>query len=261
MPAADAPISDRKTPPPRETLLVAGVRIGIHGWQKYASPFGLPIFWGRSHGQAHRALNRIDMALLVFLAGSIVTFTCWPGLHGRIPRALAAGMALYRVLDIAITLGSIGIFGALREGIEVEDLPRHHVQRMLIASLLSYIELMFWFALMHQWIASMHPDQYATALNGRKPAFFVSMETLTTVGYGLFAPTGTYAMIVAGAEAILGLIIYAVVVGALVGSIKEAAREETHMGRMGYRRFVLHTLGPILGYLACCMAGVLLIGV
>lgn len=48
-------------------------------------------------------------------------------------------------------------------------------------------------------------------------AFYFSTQTMTTVGYGLFAPVGTHAKIIASAEAFIGLLGFAVATGILYG--------------------------------------------
>ena len=83
--------------------------------------------------------------------------------------------------------------------------------RFLLFLLSSYLSLNACFALFYHFggghdIAEMRPGSYADA-------FFFSVETLATVGYGHMYPVTTYGHVVATAEILVGMFLMAVMTG------------------------------------------------
>ena len=63
-------------------------------------------------------------------------------------------------------------------------------------------------------------------------AFFFSIQTMATIGYGVLTPTGTYANLVVTAETMMSLVFVAFVTGATFArfSRPDCARELQHQG-------------------------------
>jgi hypothetical protein len=61
--------------------------------------------------------------------------------------------------------------------------------------------------------------------NGRHSAFYFSLVTIGTVGYGVIAPINPYVRMVAAFEAITGIFYIAVVVARLVSAYSISERE------------------------------------
>jgi hypothetical protein len=120
----------------------------------------------------------------------------------------------------------------------------------MIALVLNYIELMVWFAVLYLWIGSMDRGQFELPVAGRHEAFFVSMETFTTIGYGRHAPVKTRALVFCTAQAMLALLILAIVIGGLVGSLREAGQEVEERPLTGPTRYTVHALTPLAAYAA-----------
>lgn len=72
---------------------------------------------------------------------------------------------------------------------------------------------------------SLHGADTSSAQKYFESAFFFSSQTLTTVGYGSISPGTTFANSVAAVEATIGLLLFAVATGLLVGRVsKPSAR-------------------------------------
>jgi len=82
-----------------------------------------------------------------------------------------------------------------------------------------YVVLNLIFALTYYWIG-MHQFMGTVANTGWdafQEAFFFSAQTITTVGYGRMNPVGFHSNVVASFEALLGLLIFAIVTGLMYG--------------------------------------------
>jgi inward rectifier potassium channel len=91
--------------------------------------------------------------------------------------------------------------------------------RFLLVVLLFYVVVNTFFASLY-YLGGM--DQFmgglaGTGLQAFSEAFFFSAQTLTTVGYGRINPSGFIANVLASAEALLGLMSFALVTGLLYG--------------------------------------------
>jgi len=75
------------------------------------------------------------------------------------------------------------------------------------------------------------PSRFMRFLND----FFFSAHTLTTVGYGNFAPTGVLANTIAAAEALVGLLSFALATGLLFGRVSKPS------AKIGFSRNALIT--------------------
>jgi|SRR5579871_3035569 len=72
------------------------------------------------------------------------------------------------------------------------------------------------------------PDNFRRFLNG----FFFSAHTLSTVGYGNFAPTGMAANIIASFESLIGVLGFAVATGLLFGRVSRPSARIGFSGNM-----------------------------
>jgi len=88
---------------------------------------------------------------------------------------------------------------------------------LLISALFFVVNALFAFIYLYCGV-----DQITSIIKGDTTsnfwdAFYFSTQTMTTVGYGLFAPIGTHAKIIASFEAFIGLLGFAVATGVLYG--------------------------------------------
>ncbi|WP_166926298.1 ion channel [Flavobacterium poyangense] len=83
-----------------------------------------------------------------------------------------------------------------------------------------YIAINFIFALLYYAIGIEHLDGITTSgsvLNQFGQAYFFSAQTFTTVGYGHISPTGFLTSVLSSAEALIGLLCFAIATGLFFG--------------------------------------------
>ncbi|HSD07957.1 ion channel [Flavobacterium sp.] len=126
-----------------------------------------------------------------------------------------------------------GSVNATRKGIRILDrISWYHTMlempswKFLSILLLFYITINFVFALLYFGIGIQHLDGIATTDNkwvqfGQ--AYFFSAQTFTTVGYGHISPTGFYTSALSSAEALMGLLSFAIATGLFFGRFSKPA--------------------------------------
>ena len=201
--------------------------------------------------RAHEPLvfmNR-DTFVLCMLFLSTVAFLAWQPSHPKALRAAIGGLVVYRVWDLGLTFFALGFFGAVRADAPLARLPVHRIQRILLIIVFGYIELLFLFAQLYFWLGSADNDQFHEVVACHRQAFFVSMTTITTVGYGRYSPAGTLAIVLTTIQAILGLLVVVFVIGVLVTLAGERRRRmkapRESLLRVGPERVLCHIV-PIL---------------
>ena len=99
--------------------------------------------------------------------------------------------------------------------------------RFLTLVLLFYVLINALFAVLYLLVGidTLKGAEVGTLLNAFLSAFFFSVHTFTTVGYGSIAPTGTWANLVAALEALVGWLSLALAAGLFYGRFsKPSAR-------------------------------------
>lgn len=201
----------------------------VNGWQDYCSPFAMPICQPNGKDGDPEAQRRIDDVsalkardglVVVCLVLSVVAFAlavspvsaCW--------RLALCGLLLFRIVDITMTTLSMGWFGYIRSHLASWSISRSRLQRQLVLNTLNYVEMIFWFATAYQIIALTDPAQFT--FPGRWEGWHplvLSVQTVTTVGYGNVAPAGWWSTVACGWQAIEALFFFATVIGTLIGLI------------------------------------------
>lgn len=147
-------------------------------------------------------------AWLTLLAGSVTLATGGAPEHVR---WVVQILALLRIIDIVQTAGNISIFDPLRlEG-------RHRVPSMartFILSLVNYLELIVWFALVY---ASRRGVLQAGDADVTRfvDCLYFSIVTQLTIGYGDILPKGT-GRLIASAQGLVSFFFTLVILGRVV---------------------------------------------
>ena len=221
-------------------------------WHDWCSPFSVPCFQARSNSLSDRkrALVCRDCAVLLWCLGAIIAWAS--SLHSvplvQIP---VTGVAIFRIVDLAFTLLSLGVLGFIRRPLQVYDISQYRVQHHILSILVNYIELLFWFAALYVSASQLYPTSFLPPTFGDTGwgAFLLSASTITTVGYGNVAPQGGIASVLAASEAVLGVISIAMVIGTLVGlSISRNVGPQPHQAARAHARRNRHyvTVGVVL---------------
>jgi inward rectifier potassium channel len=100
--------------------------------------------------------------------------------------------------------------------------------KFLIIVILFYFLINCFFASLYYWIGVEHLRGVTATQNIDKfgQAFFFSIQTYTTVGYGHISPSGFLASFVAAVEALFGLLSFAIATGLLYGRF---SKPEAHL--------------------------------
>jgi inward rectifier potassium channel len=126
-----------------------------------------------------------------------------------------------------------GTVNATKRGVGILDrISWYHTMldmsswKFLSILLLFYISINFVFALLYFAIGIEHLNGIATTDNewvqfGQ--AYFFSAQTFTTVGYGHISPTGFYTSALSSAEALMGLLSFAIATGLFFGRFSKPA--------------------------------------
>ncbi|HPF38939.1 MAG TPA: ion channel [Phycisphaerae bacterium] len=208
---SNATTSDNTTSETDDRGLIAGFlyNVTVRGWNEYLSPPSLPYFRGlNSH-------YRRDLSVLAMAFFSIMAFVLWPYLP--ICRWLMVAWVFYRLVDNSSALISQAFFDKVREPRRLSDFGDQRIQRILVLILVSYVELLFIFAVVYLRIGESTHGSFNVSSLSQVRAFLLSMSTMTTVGFGTVSPENAIAVGVTTYQAVLGVIVFVVFVGTVLG--------------------------------------------
>jgi inward rectifier potassium channel len=142
--------------------------------------------------------------------------------------------------DLRRVINKDGSFNVLRRGVGLRDkgfylhLMNSNWPWFLIQIGLAYTAVNVCFAAIYYWIGV---DQLSGAPRGTQveaflSAFFFSVQTFTTVGYGNVAPKGVWTNVVAGLEAMSGLLGFALATGLLYGRFSRPSAKIVFSSKM-----------------------------
>ena len=116
-----------------------------------------------------------------------------------------------------------GSFNVHRKGLRVRDVNPYLKlidttwPRFFLFVVFAFLAVNLIFAGIYLWIGLDHLKGTEPEMSALENAFFFSVHTLTTVGYGNIYPVGSWANVTSAAEAATGLMIFAVFTGLLYG--------------------------------------------
>jgi len=125
--------------------------------------------------------------------------------------------------ELRRTINADGSFNVRRKGLRLRDTNFYLIlidttwPRFLAAVLVIFLAVNMLFAGMYLAIGMGHLRGAESEMGDFLNAFFFSVHTLTTVGYGNVYPLGTMANAVAALEAATGLMVFALATGLLYG--------------------------------------------
>jgi hypothetical protein len=147
---------------------------------------------------------------------------------GRFVLGAILGVMLWRTLDLLIVLFSMAVFGGITMKRWTAVASAGDMHRIFVLALLNYAEIVFTFATYYFVLGSFVADQIAVP--GDPPfspptqaqAYFLSITTVSTIGYGNVAPLGGLALATATLQTTLVLLIVTGLFGAAVSRISSA---------------------------------------
>src|SRR6202050_5271769 len=125
--------------------------------------------------------------------------------------------------ELRRTINADGSFNVRREGLRVRDANPYLMlidttwPRFLFFVLLAFLLVNVIFAGVYLMIGITSLKGLESDMGPFANAFFFSVHTLTTVGYGNVYPEGTWANVVSSVEAATGLMVFAIATGLLYG--------------------------------------------
>jgi hypothetical protein len=204
-------------------------------WVRRYSLVSIPPLRPRPSIPASVQQRNRDIFVVGMLALSIGALV-WCYLHDlptsspRVLQAIAAA-GLYRALDIFITLVRTGVFFSFRGDVRINQEPLWRVQRILVGVMFNYVELVCWFAVAYFQLASTSQCQFNVSITSIHQTLNLSFTTMTTIGYGVYAPNSLLSTILALWQAMTGVTLLAIVVGvviALMISARQAVEPATN---------------------------------
>lgn len=188
------------------------------------------------------ALRHRDYFVIGASVLSLIAFCRWDPELCTWGRALLLGLALYRVFDLLVSLLHLGLLGAIHDDVPLDRLPASRLRRALSCVLLNYFELLFWFALVYIQIDHIDSGQFNRPIHCHRQACFVSMSTMTTVGYGGYAPEGGLALAAATVQAFMVLVVVVIVISRIVTLSKARTADKQECTRIritsGCQRYI-----------------------
>jgi hypothetical protein len=133
-----------------------------------------------------------------------------------------AAFGLYRAGDIFIMLMRTGVFFSFRGDIRINQEPLWRVQRTLVGVMSNYIELVGWFAVVYFQLAATSECQFNTPIYFIHQALNLSFTTMTTIGYGVYAPNSLLSTVIAFWQALAAITLLAIVVGVIIALLISA---------------------------------------
>ena len=139
------------------------------------------------------------------------------------PESFDPGLTTQFSGELRRTINSDGTFNVRRKGLRLRDTNIYLTlidttwPRFFGAVLLAFLAINIVFASVYMMIGIDRLHGIETEMGAFLNAFFFSVHTLTTVGYGNVFPVGTFANTIAAIEAATGLMVFAVATGLLYG--------------------------------------------
>ena len=122
---------------------------------------------------------------------------------------LAFSYSVWQAMDLFIGFFHGTLFGIKNNPETRESLTLHRAQRRLLLTIISFFELVFCYSIIY-WVMSRRFGCLFSGLEKGDNSYWalqMSFSTLTTIGYGTYAPDQTITIIVALFQALSGLLV------------------------------------------------------
>jgi Ion channel len=191
-----------------------------HAWVSRLSLIAIPVL--RRGTRPEPALQRNRDIFILFMLGLSTAMVVAFHINGsgldRWRQAIAA-LGLYRAVDLFISLGRTGVFLSFRGDVKLKEEPIWRVQRALLGVMVNYVELIMWFTVIYRQLSLTSPCEFSEHIVRVDQAFNLSFSTMTTIGYGKYAPDGIVSNLLAFFQVLIGVILLVLVVGSVLALI------------------------------------------
>jgi hypothetical protein len=171
---------------------------------------------------------------------------------------IAFSYSSWRSLDLAVVLMHGTLFGYKNRPGTREVMTLQRAQRRLLVSLIHFGELILFYAVIY-WVLyqrfKCRFNGFAGTVTTPYQALLVSFSTLTTIGYGTYAPDQTPSVLVAMLQSFTGLLLiggFIAQMSSLLKAVhaetepKEAEEEEEETTEVSFREYRLRRVVPPL---------------
>jgi hypothetical protein len=164
---------------------------------------------------------RHDACWLILSATSVACFFSLDSHPPSSPECLAAfAYSTWRALDLFALSLRLPVFGLKNSPDTNEKMDLHRIQRRFILSLMHLVELIFNYAVIY-WMLSYKADRFKDPLTLPAHALQLSFSTLTTIGYGTYAPVSRLSTAAAMLESLTGLLWIGGIIAKMVAGSQE----------------------------------------
>jgi hypothetical protein len=192
--------------------LVVATYFVVFSWSRWVSLGGFALFYERRSppDSGYEVKGRTWLQDFVHLgwtaAAAAVLFRLGPQ-WSRPALLFVFALASFRVVDLFFDCTMLAVFGNRYGRPWQGAMPPRRLHRTLIIDFLLFSELVLWNA-SWVWIASMiRPSLYAATIDNLGHALHFSVATVTTIGYGTYAPVETASVLAALLQALSTLLL------------------------------------------------------
>ncbi|HON91172.1 MAG: hypothetical protein KBI32_06970 [Phycisphaerae bacterium] len=202
----------------KDGWLVVVIYFAVFSWSRCISLGGFALFYRRRiRRNGNYEAESIPWCMDCYhflLAGAAIVVFCL--LDPQLPpwaRALIWSLSSFRIVDILVDCTMLAVFGN-RYGRSWQGamIPRR-LQRTLIVDLMILMEIVFWNACWVFVAGTADSSLYLAPVERPAQALHVSMATVTTIGYGTYAPVQMRSIVAAFVQAVSALLLLSGVIG------------------------------------------------
>jgi len=193
-------------------FIVILVDIICHVWIRFVALWG----WARFHKKENCSPpeTRADVfdrlhSLLLVLAIVAFGFCFWSEVPWMYWSFYGFGVAFagFRTVDLMITSLALVTFGNKHGDHWLIPMTMRRRRRTLLLVLVEFVELTFWYAVLYFHLGTSCKVPFKGAIACPQQAFQTSISTITTIGYGTYAPVGGWAIFFATLEVLTGILL------------------------------------------------------
>jgi hypothetical protein len=213
--------------------LVVGAYFLIFSWSRWFSFGGFALFYKK-----HKVDGRIeikgktwlqDFLHLGWAATAIILYLYLDAVMSPMFLAVTLSIASFRIIDLLFDFLMLAVFGNRYGRPWTAAMTARRLHRTLLVDILMLLELVFWNACWVFIVAKICPALYDKPITTPAHALHMSVATVTTIGYGTYAPVETLSVLAAFLQAISALLLLSGVIAGLFSQIASKPPGDSHI--------------------------------